>query len=98
MQGLPSCREKDEHALPQFSQVKTTTSVQCAGRIAITRAQRITDLPAGGTRLTRSAPGLLGTWVNGVQVFDTDGYRQVTPPGHILTQFDGGRSTVGMPA
>ena len=66
--------------------------------IGITRTRRLQDLPGGGDRLVRDAPGLLGTWVNGVQVFDENGYRQVTPPGEILTRFDGGKPAVGMPA
>ena len=66
-------------------------------KIGITRTKRLQDLPAGGDRLVREAPGLLGTWVNGVQVFDQSGYRQVTPPGEILTRFSGGKPTVGMP-
>ena len=39
-------------------------------RLRITGTERHHDLPAGGERLLRRAPGLLGTWVNGVQVFD----------------------------
>ena len=65
--------------------------------IRITKTERIHDLPADGARLVRSAPGLLGTWVNGVCVFDGTDYADVTPPGHILRKFEGGRPRVGMP-
>ena len=65
--------------------------------IRITKTERIHDLPADGARLVRSAPGLLGTWVNGVCVFDGEDYADVTPPGHILRKFEGGRPRVGMP-
>lgn len=65
--------------------------------VGITKPQRIQDLPANGSRLIRRAPGLLGTWVNGVQVFDGNAYTKVTPPGHILTRFSRARPTVGMP-
>jgi N-acyl-D-amino-acid deacylase len=67
-------------------------------RIGITKTERIHDLPADGERLVRHAPGLLGTWVNGVQVFDGQNYTKVPPPGHILRQFDGAIPRVGMPA
>ena len=66
-------------------------------RIGISKAESIQDLPANGSRLIRHAPGLLGTWVNGVQVFDGTNYTQVTPPGHVLRSFSGKLSTVGMP-
>ncbi len=38
--------------------------------ITITNMEQHFDLPAGGERLLRRAPGLHGTWVNGVRVFD----------------------------
>lgn len=66
-------------------------------KIGVSKTQRIQDLPANGARLIRHAPGLLGTWVNGVQVFDGTDYTKVRPPGQILTRFSGARPTVGMP-
>jgi N-acyl-D-amino-acid deacylase len=65
--------------------------------ITITPMERHFDLPAEGERLLRRAPGLLGTWVNGVQVFDGEQY--LTParaPGQVLTRFSGTRPTLGM--
>ena len=67
--------------------------------LRITGTERHHDLPAGGERLLRRAPGLLGTWVNGVQVFD--GVEYLTPrkaPGEVLTQFSDSQSTLGMSA
>lgn len=66
--------------------------------IRIGKTERVADLPAGGARLVRRAPGLLGTWVNGVRVFDGRDYTRVTPPGAILTEFSRAKPTVGMPA
>jgi len=66
--------------------------------IAIGPTERIADLPANSSRLIRRAPGLRGTWVNGVRVFDGTGYVQTTPPGQVLTRFTGGTPGVGMPA
>ncbi|MBL8663595.1 MAG: amidohydrolase family protein, partial [Candidatus Odyssella sp.] len=65
--------------------------------IRVGKTERVADLPAGGARLVRRAPGLLGTWVNGVRVFDGAAYTRVTPPGAILTEFSCARPTVGMP-
>jgi N-acyl-D-amino-acid deacylase len=64
--------------------------------IHITNMSRHFDLPGGGERLLRSAPGLKGTWVNGVQVFDGQDYLKVPAPGQVLTKFDGARPTLGM--
>jgi N-acyl-D-amino-acid deacylase len=64
--------------------------------IHITNMTRHFDLPGGGERLLRSAPGLKGTWVNGVQVFDGEDYLKVPAPGQVLTKFDGARPTLGM--
>jgi len=64
--------------------------------IQITKMERHFDLPAGGERLLRQAPGLLGTWVNGVQVFDGHDYLQVEAPGQVLTQFSGAKPVLGM--
>ncbi len=53
-------------------------------RIGISKTHRLKDLPAGGERLVRSAPGLIGTWVNGIQVFDGENYCDVTGPGTVI--------------
>jgi N-acyl-D-aspartate/D-glutamate deacylase len=66
--------------------------------IGISKAERLHDLPAGGERLVRRAPGLLATWVNGVKVFDGDDYTRVTPPGQVLTRFTSAPPRVGMQA
>ncbi len=66
--------------------------------ITITKLERHRDMPAGGERLLRRAPGLLGTWVNGVQVFDGENYvPHQRGPGHVLTQFTQGRPKLAMP-
>jgi len=65
--------------------------------IRVSKTERVADLPAGGARLIRRAPGLLGTWVNGVRVFDGRDYTRVKPPGEIITKFSRARPTVGMP-
>jgi N-acyl-D-amino-acid deacylase len=64
--------------------------------ISITRMERHFDLPAGGERLLRSAPGLKGTWVNGVRVFDGKDYLEVPAPGQVLTEFASGTPALGM--
>ncbi|MFP6747777.1 MAG: amidohydrolase family protein [Alphaproteobacteria bacterium] len=66
--------------------------------ICITKMERHFDLPAGGERLLRRAPGLLGTWVNGVQVFDGENYLDVDAPGEVLTKFASGLPALGMGA
>jgi N-acyl-D-aspartate/D-glutamate deacylase len=66
-------------------------------KIGISKTERVRDLPAGGARLIRHAPGLLGTWVNGTRVFDGQDYVKTTPPGQILTEFSKALPTVGMP-
>jgi len=56
--------------------------------VGITALERHFDLPAGGERLLRRAPGLHGTWVNGVQVFDGLDYRALAGrPGRVLRRF-----------
>ena len=67
-------------------------------RIGISKTERLSDLPAGGTRLVRHAPGLLSTWVNGVRVFDGERYTRVAPPGKVLTRFLSAAPRVGMHA
>ena len=64
--------------------------------IGITKMERHFDLPAGGERLLREAPGLMGTWVNGVQVFDGENYLEVEAPGEVLTKFSSAPPTLGM--
>ncbi|WP_089942044.1 N-acyl-D-amino-acid deacylase family protein [Candidatus Entotheonella palauensis] len=65
--------------------------------IRITNMEQHFDLPAGGERLLRRAPGLHGTWVNGVRVFDGENYLSVQAPGHVLTEFSASRPQLGMP-
>jgi N-acyl-D-aspartate/D-glutamate deacylase len=66
--------------------------------ISISKMSRHRDMPAGGERLLRSAPGLKGTWVNGVQVFDGADYVQhARGPGHVLAQFKAGKPRLAMP-
>ena len=64
--------------------------------ISITKMERHFDLPADGERLLRRAPGLLGTWVNGVRVFDGEDYLKVPAPGQVLTKFANAQPTLGM--
>lgn len=52
--------------------------------------RRVDDLPGGESRLIRDPCGVHGVWVNGVQVFDGSGYRDVPPPGRVLDRFAGG--------
>ena len=66
--------------------------------IGITRMERHRDMPAGGERLLRRAPGLHGTWVNGVKVFDgTDYVPHARGPGQVLTRFKAGKPQLAMP-
>ena len=64
--------------------------------IHATEMSRHFDLPGGGERLLRAAPGLRGTWVNGVLVFDGEKYLKVEAPGHVLTKFDSSLPKLGM--
>ncbi len=64
--------------------------------ISITKMERHFDLPAAGERLLRRAPGLMGTWVNGVRVFDGKDYLKVPAPGQVLTEFAGTHPSLGM--
>ncbi len=64
-------------------------------RISITKPTRIADLPAGATRLVRSAPGLDGVWVNGKSVFDGKDYTGATP-GQVLREFNTGAPRLAM--
>jgi N-acyl-D-amino-acid deacylase len=65
--------------------------------IHVSKARRVADLPAGANRLVRSAPGLHGVWVNGVQVFDGKNYVKVKPPGQVLRRFSTAKPTLAMP-
>jgi N-acyl-D-amino-acid deacylase len=50
--------------------------------------RRVFDLPAGAPRLTASAEGLHGVWVNGVRVVDGKGMRaEAATPGRLLRDF-----------
>ena len=55
--------------------------------VGITKLEQHFDLPGGGERLLRRAPGLRGTWVNGVRVFDGRDYLEVAAPGQVLREF-----------
>ncbi|MBL8673973.1 MAG: amidohydrolase family protein [Rhodospirillales bacterium] len=49
---------------------------------------RAHDLPAGAARLSTTAVGLRGVWVNGVRVADGDGLRRnIGRPGKVLRRF-----------
>jgi N-acyl-D-aspartate/D-glutamate deacylase len=66
--------------------------------IGITKMERHRDMPAGGERLLRRAPGLHGTWVNGVRVFDgTDYVAHDHDTGEVLTRFKPGKPHLAMP-
>lgn len=65
-------------------------------KIGITKTRRVSDLPGGATRLLRSATGLKGTWVNGTCIFGDGEYKEVHPPGEVLTRFDKKSPEVGM--
>lgn len=66
--------------------------------IGITKMERHRDMPAGGERLLRRAPGLHGTWVNGVRIFDgTDYIPHAHGPGEVLTRFTPGKPHLAMP-
>jgi N-acyl-D-aspartate/D-glutamate deacylase len=50
--------------------------------------RRVDDLPAGASRLTATARGVHGVWVNGVCVADARGLRRdKLPPGKVLRDF-----------
>lgn len=52
--------------------------------LELSRTMKLKDLPADGERLVRAAPGLKGTFVNGVQVHDGNDYLNVEGPGEVL--------------
>ena len=51
--------------------------------------KRAHDLPAGAARLTTSAVGLHGVWINGTQVTDDKGFcaERTARPGEVIRQF-----------
>ncbi|MFK7963823.1 MAG: amidohydrolase family protein [Burkholderiaceae bacterium] len=50
---------------------------------------RVTDLPAGASRLIRTATGIHGIWVNGQRVADVDGLSgNAGRPGQLLREFN----------
>lgn len=56
--------------------------------VGLSALQRSRDLPGGGTRMIRSAQGVHGVWVNGVQVHDGRDYLPLDlGPGAVLTEF-----------
>jgi N-acyl-D-aspartate/D-glutamate deacylase len=56
--------------------------------VGISRLERVSDLPGGGTRMIRRPRGVHGVWVNGTQVFDGERYAAPgTGPGHVLDRF-----------
>ena len=65
--------------------------------IHVSKPFRVVDLPADSARLTRRAPGLKATWVNGVKVFDGTDYVETKAPGRVLRKFVSNTPTVGMP-
>ena len=57
-------------------------------QIGVTAAERIQDLPGGGSRPIRQPLGLHGVFVNGAQVFDGEKYLDyATGPGMVLDHF-----------
>jgi N-acyl-D-aspartate/D-glutamate deacylase len=51
--------------------------------------RRVFDLPAGAPRLTTSALGVHGVWVNGERIADARGpVETARPPGRLLREFD----------
>jgi N-acyl-D-aspartate/D-glutamate deacylase len=51
-------------------------------------ARRVFDLPGGAPRLTTDPVGVIGTWVNGIQVADKNGVLATTGhPGQLLRSF-----------
>ncbi len=58
------------------------------GQVGVTAAERIHDLPGGGSRPIRQPLGLHGVFVNGAQVFDGKKYLDyATGPGMVLDHF-----------
>jgi N-acyl-D-aspartate/D-glutamate deacylase len=58
-------------------------------KVGLSRLERVSDLPGGGTRMTRKPLGVHGVWVNGLQVFDGEKYSsQPDASGRVLRFFD----------
>jgi N-acyl-D-amino-acid deacylase len=58
-------------------------------KVGVSGPRHVADLPGGGARIIRTSTGVAGVWVNGVQVFDGDGYVALeVGPGAILDTFD----------
>jgi N-acyl-D-aspartate/D-glutamate deacylase len=57
--------------------------------VGISALERVSDLPAGGTRMIRRPRGVHGVWVNGVRVFDGERYAALAGgPGRVLDRFE----------
>jgi N-acyl-D-amino-acid deacylase len=58
-------------------------------KVGVTKLERVSDLPGGGTRMIRSPRGVDGVWVNGLRVFDGAQYiRRQSGPGSVIKNFD----------
>jgi N-acyl-D-aspartate/D-glutamate deacylase len=58
------------------------------GTVGVSGLERVTDLPAGGSRMIRQPRGVAGVWVNGTQVHDGRNYLPMQDgPGQVLTEF-----------
>ena len=56
--------------------------------VGVSPLERVRDLPAGGRRMIRHPRGVHGVWVNGVRVFDGQGYDELPAgPGKVLREF-----------
>jgi len=56
--------------------------------VGITPAERLADLPGGGQRTIRRPLGVHGVFVNGVEIFNEQGYANLDGgPGHVLNEF-----------
>jgi N-acyl-D-amino-acid deacylase len=57
--------------------------------VGVSGLVRLRDLPAGGERIIRRPSGVHGVWVNGVQVFDGNGYVPLAEgPGQVIDRYD----------
>ena len=57
--------------------------------VGVSPLEKVSDLPGGGSRMIRKPKGVVGVWVNGVQVFDGADYVKLEGgPGAVLDQFD----------
>ena len=64
-------------------------AVRSRGRWRAAPKRRAHDLPAGAARLTTSAVGLHGVWINGTHVADHKGFcaDKAARPGEVIRQF-----------